>query len=379
MFYHVLIRLPEHQHEVFGLDLSEEELRTRIIEPYTKGTPFVLSGVTVSPQEIIQIRIAQSGVEAKHAIQKVKDAMSRSKIGAPIAHELNFFNQAEDVTNSYITSPPGSHSNGGSMKAQSNKVNSRKVFVVHGRNKQIRDSMFAFLRALGLEPIEWEKAIRMTEKATPYVGEVLNKALSVAQAIVVVFTPDDEVRLRDEFHAKEEESYEKILTPQARPNVIFEAGMAMGRAEDRTLLVVVGRLRPFSDTLGRHELRLDGTPEKRKCLAQRLIAAGCPADLDGNDWLSTGDFKVMDTVKSNTGSSHEAKPNPDSTGKTELKSAVQGLFVRSGDLSLQGIVDELSDEHNTPSKIAVAAVLDELAREKYIGPSAYQGRYIRRR
>jgi hypothetical protein len=31
----------------------------------------------------------------------------------------------------------------------------RIVFVVHGRNLDLRDSMFAFLRAIGLKPLEW--------------------------------------------------------------------------------------------------------------------------------------------------------------------------------------------------------------------------------
>lgn len=32
--------------------------------------------------------------------------------------------------------------------------NERKVFVVHGRNERLRASLFAFLRLVGLEPIE---------------------------------------------------------------------------------------------------------------------------------------------------------------------------------------------------------------------------------
>jgi len=44
------------------------------------------------------------------------------------------------------------------------KLDKKKVFVVHGRNEKIRDYMFAFLRAIGLEPIEWDEAKRMTGK-----------------------------------------------------------------------------------------------------------------------------------------------------------------------------------------------------------------------
>lgn len=171
---------------------------------------------------------------------------------------------------------------------------SRNVFVVHGRDEKIRRSIFAFLRAIKLEPIEWTKAIEMTGKTAPYVGEILDAALRHAKAIVVVMTPDDEARLRA-LHLKDDDSpNEKELTPQARPNVLFEAGLAMGRAPDHTVLVQVGRVKPFSDVAGRHIIRLDNTQERRNELVQRLKKAGCPADSSDNDWLREGDFQIQE-------------------------------------------------------------------------------------
>ena len=79
------------------------------------------------------------------------------------------------------------------------QIDPRKVFVVHGRNGSVRRSVFSFLRAIGLDPIEWSEAVKMTGKAAPYVGEILDMALASARAIVVVMTPDDEARLRSEY------------------------------------------------------------------------------------------------------------------------------------------------------------------------------------
>src|ERR1035437_3356887 len=92
-------------------------------------------------------------------------------------------------------------------------------------------------------------------------------------------TPDDEARLRKEFHSATDDHFEKQLTAQARPNVLFEAGMAMGRDANRTVLVQVGQLRPFSDISGRHVLRLKNTSPSRQELADRLRSAGCDVDL----------------------------------------------------------------------------------------------------
>ncbi len=48
--------------------------------------------------------------------------------------------------------------------------NPKTVFVVHGRNEALRMSMFDFLRAIGLQPLEWSQSIIATGEATPYVG-----------------------------------------------------------------------------------------------------------------------------------------------------------------------------------------------------------------
>lgn len=174
--------------------------------------------------------------------------------------------------------------------ADNNAEDASKVFVVHGRNEEARKAMFSFLRSLGLEPIEWNEAIALTDKTSPFIGEILNKAFSEAQAVLVLITGDDLARLGTRY-AKSEKEVES-LTPQARPNVLFEAGMAIGRNADRTILVQLGETRPFSDIAGRHIVYLDNTSEKRLEVVSRLKTAGYSMEIDHKtDWLSTGDFE----------------------------------------------------------------------------------------
>jgi hypothetical protein len=96
--------------------------------------------------------------------------------------------------------------------------------------------------------------------------EVLDVAFSKAQAIVVLLTPDDEAILREQFRSPNDPAYESQLTPQARPNVIFEAGMALGRSADRTVIIEIGELRPFNDIFGRHVVRLNNSSTSRQRL-----------------------------------------------------------------------------------------------------------------
>jgi len=229
-----------------------------------------------------------------------------------------------------------------------------KVFVVHGRNLQARDAMFSFLRAIGLHPIEWSEVIRLTENPNPFIGEILDSAFGHAQAILVLMTPDDVACLRPDFVKESDPLHERSPTPQARPNVLFEAGMGMGRSPDRTVLVELGEIRPFSDIGGRHVLRLNDSTQRRQELAQRLESAGCEVNLRGSDWHRVGDFQSS-IVFSNTAAfpstgDELVQPEPESDF-AKLRALMPELFTEmKTDLSNDdtGLVREffiLSSKH----------------------------------
>ena len=115
---------------------------------------------------------------------------------------------------------------------------------------------------------------------------------TACQTAVVLMTPDDEARLRDQFHEDGDPPHDTEVTPQARPNVLFEAGMAMAWDEDRTVLVELGNCRPFSDIGGHYLLRMNNSTGRRQELAERLQAAGAAASMSGTDWHRAGDFSI---------------------------------------------------------------------------------------
>jgi predicted nucleotide-binding protein len=173
-----------------------------------------------------------------------------------------------------------------------NEINTRNVFVVHGRNNNARKAIFSFLNSIGLHPIEWSEAVEATGKPNPYIGEILEVGFSIAQSIIVLFTPDDEARLLADLRNSKESIFETELSLQPRQNVIFEAGMAMGMFPNRTIIVELGELRPMSDISGRHVIRLNNSTQRRQELALRLQAAGCAINLVGVDWHDSGDFET---------------------------------------------------------------------------------------
>jgi hypothetical protein len=77
---------------------------------------------------------------------------------------------------------------------------------------------------------------------------------------------------------------------QARPNVLFEAGLALGAHPEKTVIVQVGKVRPFSDIAGKHLVRL-GEDRGRNDLANRLKRLGCLVEMTGDDWMKAGYFE----------------------------------------------------------------------------------------
>lgn len=126
----------------------------------------------------------------------------------------------------------------------------RSVFIVHGRNTAARDELAKFLRHLDARPITWTDAAAYTAKPSPTTMEIINAGMARAQAIVVIFTPDDQAKLKDAFTKADDGIHETQLTGQARQNVILEAGMALGAAPERTVLVRLGQTRAISDIDG---------------------------------------------------------------------------------------------------------------------------------
>jgi predicted nucleotide-binding protein len=151
----------------------------------------------------------------------------------------------------------------------------RNVFVVHGRDEQARVALFGFLEALGLHPLDWETLVAATGSTAPYLRDVIMQGIAMAQAAVVLMTPEDVVRLHPELHQADEDNHETVETMQARPNVILELGMALATYADRTIVLYAGRHRPMADLNGLNYVTLNGSGECLDKVTSRLKTAGC--------------------------------------------------------------------------------------------------------
>jgi len=153
--------------------------------------------------------------------------------------------------------------------------------------------MFAFLRAVDLNPMEWGEVLRNAMDATPYVGDALDKAFSQVQAAVVILTGDDVARAGKNFLLPHDSSDERDLTPQARPTCFSRRGWP---SDDRLGALSSSPLveRGHSAILpGRHILNLSDSVASRQELVDRLHKAGCAVKTENkNDWHTAGSFEA---------------------------------------------------------------------------------------
>ncbi|AVT81057.1 nucleotide-binding protein [Rhodopseudomonas palustris] len=177
------------------------------------------------------------------------------------------------------------------IKVKATKDNS--MFVVHGRDAALNRDMYAFLSSIGIVPMEWNHAIKAAKGgANPIVGDVIREAMEKVQGVMVLLSPDEESKLRSKLATDSDKRKNLHLRGfQPRPNVILEAGLALGAHSEKTILVQVGEIREISDIAGKHMVNLSNSIPSRKHLADRLESKlKFKVDLTGTTWQEIGNF-----------------------------------------------------------------------------------------
>jgi len=271
---HALIRRLRGQGDgrVIVFNRSEEWVAERIVEPWNRGEDMVVNGEHWNPRDVqITLRETPENVTGVDSLTTW----------------INLGNIATDRTDDLLARPAGNAAPANTLDFAEDR---RKVMVVLGRNSEIGSALFTFLRTIDLQPLEWTQLVGAANTGAPYIGQVLDAAFTQCQAVVVLSTPDDVAYLRSDLVPEGDPENEAVPEGQARPNVFYEAGMAMGRFPTRTIFVEVGTMRSASDLGGIHAVRMNEGPECRRDLAKRLEDAGCEVNTGGTDWLSAGDF-----------------------------------------------------------------------------------------
>lgn len=163
--------------------------------------------------------------------------------------------QSSEVADSRVETLPGAN----------------KVFVIHGHDESVRETVARFLEKVRLEPVILHEQPNMgrtiIEKFEDYAD---------VKFAVVLLTPDDVGAL---------ETCRADLRPRARQNVVFEFGYFIGKlGRGRVCALVKGDIERPSDSDGVLYVPLDENDGWKMRLLRELKAAGF--ELDANQALS---------------------------------------------------------------------------------------------
>ncbi len=141
-----------------------------------------------------------------------------------------------------------------------------RVFVVHGQDEAIRESVARFIAQLELEPV--------------ILHEQSNRGMSIMDKLianddvgfaVVLLTPDDLGKGKSD----------DKLKPRARQNVVLELGYFLGHlSRERVVALKQGSIEIPSDFTGILYIQYDDGGGWRQKLAQELKSAGYEIDLN---------------------------------------------------------------------------------------------------
>lgn len=160
-----------------------------------------------------------------------------------------------------------------SSRAQRNdRPSSNKVFVIHGRDEEAKQTVARFLEKLSLKPVILHE---QPNKGRTIIEKFEDHA-DVGFAVVLL-TPDDVGSLKDEANN---------LKPRARQNVIFEFGYFIGKlGRKRVCALVQGNVEKPSDYDGVLYIPLDNADGWKMKLIKELQSAGF--EVDANKAISS--------------------------------------------------------------------------------------------
>jgi len=154
-----------------------------------------------------------------------------------------------------------------SKKADSPQKKSKRIFVVHGHDNEIKETTARFLEKLDLKPIilheQINKGKTIIEKFEEY---------SDVSFAVILMTPDDVGKANNE---------DSELSTRARQNVIFELGYFLGKLGRKNVAALVkGNIEIPSDYSGILFTGIDPHGQWKMRLATEIKASGIEVDLN---------------------------------------------------------------------------------------------------
>lgn len=223
MYYHIKLLTTANNGELM-INVSEEELLTRFVEPYLTGEIIVINGTTLDPKKLYRFIITETenNLDKKIKEIEIEDEKDRSQYSIfRSSAKWRAIDSGKIVTDKYINKPPGSQAPKIIEDKSKKTFPNNKVFIVHGHDIELKNDTELFLKSINLDPVVLHR--QLDEGLT--VIEKFEKHSEVTYAIILL-TPDD---IGFPISEIQKNDIERAIEYRARQNVIFEFGFFVGK------------------------------------------------------------------------------------------------------------------------------------------------------
>lgn len=276
MYYHILIETNEKvgkakQNKIITeIDMeNKDEIVTDILIPYLEGTEIVFNGYFLNKKDIIRLKIVTTEQTGKKLIEDKTRSMPAGVLYCASQRDIfTFDDYITDVTKVLLSEAREKIDNPVPViKHQKEKLDKTKIFIVHGRDNEVKIEVARFIEKMGFQPIILHE--QASEGMT--IIEKIEKYSDVGFGIIL-YTPCDVGYKRDD------ESSKKY---RARQNVVFEHGYLIAKlGRNNVCALVKDEVEIPNDISGIVYVSFDSNEGWKISLAKEMKKAGYEVDFN---------------------------------------------------------------------------------------------------
>jgi predicted nucleotide-binding protein len=269
VFYHARItckrqRAKESAPVGVELDLTREDLLSKIAIPFMQHKQFFCGGVVIDSEKVEEIRFSRTSQSSKDLAPSIQARWRASGIITFQSPQQAVVGEGDDVTREILDEASSELAEASAPKSEKAvEKKSDRVFIVHGHDQRAVDQIEILIHRFGLTPIilsnEASRGNTLIEKF---------EANSEVGLGIVLLTPDDVGCVAAKAPGG--------LQPRARQNVIWEWGYLVAKLGRRNVICLykTGVELP-SDLHGVVTINIsDDVREKQTEIRRELNAAG---------------------------------------------------------------------------------------------------------
>lgn len=279
MYYHIIIETKEkigkngRNRQYVELDNNDiEDIESRIINPFVKGENFQFNGYFLQADQIARLVVKETrylSAELKtmenNRTQGVTTLFYSSDVVQNKRYSIDITQEILSKAKALINTPkdaPSKHLSTSSTQS----FDSKKIFIVHGRDDLAKTEVARFVEKLGYSAIILHEQVNAGKTIIEKIDEHTNVGFGL-----VLYTPCDIGGLVGDENQKN----------RARQNVVFEHGYLMGKiGRDKVCALVKGDIETPNDISGVVYVSLDDPGAWKMKVAKEMRDLGYQIDMN---------------------------------------------------------------------------------------------------